>query len=258
MAINDAVLAPPFNKDDFGEILSSRIVATLFEIWLIACKKVFPSPSLWRTFQELCANWRHHVSLVIEWNRVCFALTNRLLELIWWPEQTNHKNVSSNDTNVAYDIQTIISLMSTETVSQSWFRFFHIIGKPIEFCDSVHIGKMLEFARVNRMQKELENANMVAQFSCIKKLPTIFLEVLKGISRIVDAFLGQAMNYQSFLVYSSPNNPQTMLSHQKVSASALNAMNSNAQVTTLEQRIRSKSVMVNSTSSYGNLFFRRG
>lgn len=64
LAINDAVLAPPFNKDDFGEIMSSRIVATLFEIWLIACNRVFPSPSLWKTFQELCANWRHHVSLV--------------------------------------------------------------------------------------------------------------------------------------------------------------------------------------------------
>lgn len=46
LAINDAVLAPPFNKDDFGEVLSSRIVATLFEIWLIACNKVFPSPSV--------------------------------------------------------------------------------------------------------------------------------------------------------------------------------------------------------------------
>lgn len=64
LAVNDAVLAPPFNKDDFGEIMSSRIVATLFEIWLIACNRVFPSPSLWKTFQELCANWRHHVSLV--------------------------------------------------------------------------------------------------------------------------------------------------------------------------------------------------
>ena len=64
LAINDAVLAPPFNKDDFGEIMSSRIVATLFEIWLIACNRVFPSPSLWKTFQELCANWRHHISLV--------------------------------------------------------------------------------------------------------------------------------------------------------------------------------------------------
>ena len=35
LAINDAVLAPPFNKDDFSESLSSRIVATLFEIWYL-------------------------------------------------------------------------------------------------------------------------------------------------------------------------------------------------------------------------------
>merc|ERR1719468_268714 len=113
LAINDAVLAPPFNKDDFGEILSYRIVATLFEVWLIACNKVFPSPSLWKTFQEYCSNWRHHIPLVIEWSRVCSALTNRLLELIWWPESMTHfnKSFTSNDTNVTYDIQTIINSM---------------------------------------------------------------------------------------------------------------------------------------------------
>ena len=67
LAINDAVLAPPFNKDDFGEILSSRIVATLFEIWLIACNKVFPSPSLWKTFQV-----RHHFLLSLP--GICYKL----------------------------------------------------------------------------------------------------------------------------------------------------------------------------------------
>jgi hypothetical protein len=188
LAINDAVLSPPFNKDDFGEILSSRIVATLFEIWLIACNKVFPSPALWKTFQEFCSNWRHHISLVIEWNRVCFALTNRLLELVWWPETTVffNRNSNTNDTNVAYDIQTIINSMSTETVLQAWFRFFHIIGKPIDFCDINSISKSL------RMQKDLDNSNQLntTNFTCIKKLPVIFLESIKGVSHIVDSFLG--------------------------------------------------------------------
>jgi hypothetical protein len=258
LAINDAVLAPPFNKDDFGEVLSSRIVATLFEIWLIACNKVFPSPSLWRTFQELCSNWRHHISLVVEWNRVCVALTNRLLELLWWPEQIQSKPQSfSNDTNVSYDIQTIISLMNSETVLQAWYRFFHIIGRPIDFCDTYHTSKLLEYVRMSRINKELDNLNSLTQFTCIKKLPIIFLEVLKGISRIVDAFLGHTVNQQNLLIYSSPNNQS--LNHQKLSAAALNNLitssnttSSNAsQPATLEQKIRSKSVMTHSTSNQG-------
>ena len=145
--------------------MSSRIVATLFEIWLIACNKVFPSPSLWKTFQELCANWRHHISLVVEWNRVCLALTHRLLELIWWPppppppppQSSSSSSPSSSPSssiassaptaasggascslitnNAAYDIQTIIGQMNTEVVSQAWFRFLNIIGKPVDFGD---------------------------------------------------------------------------------------------------------------------------
>lgn len=223
--------------------MSSRIVATLFEIWLIACHKMFPSPSLWRTFQELCANWRHHISLVTEWNRVCYALTNRLLELTSAmtttsstnstsgqstnssgssepppsiPIMSNNRAVSfnltsntssSSDTNVAYDINGIIGQMSLETVMQSWFRFLHIVGRPVDFSDSLAISKQLEVA--TRLQQTRlatigssstagsidqiavvaatvaaqSNASAAAQnqlitsFPCVKKLPIIFLEV---------------------------------------------------------------------------------
>ncbi len=231
LAINDAVLAPPFIKDDFGEILSSRIVATLFEIWLIACNKVFPSPALWKTFQEYCSSWRHHVSMVIEWNRVCFALTNRLLELIWWPEATScfNKNITTNDTNVAYDIQTIINSMNTETVLQAWFRFLHIIGKPIDFSDTKLIAKNFTIKSVTTMsfyenssipqntsntlasapvQAVSGSSNNVTihtnnQLACVKKLPFIFLESIKGVSRLVDIFLGI---YLVNNVFSSTNN----------------------------------------------------
>ena len=119
--------------------MSSRLVATLFEIWLIACNKNFPSPSLWKTFQEMCSNWRHHLSLVIEWNRVTYALTNRLLEMLWLPNMCDENiikkaaNLTNSDTNAAYDIQKIINSMEVDKVIQSWYRFFHIIGNPIDF-----------------------------------------------------------------------------------------------------------------------------
>jgi hypothetical protein len=66
-----------------------------------------------------------------------------LLELTFANEtisQTqNVKNVQPNDTNVSYDFQSIINVMDAETVSQAWFRFLHIIGKPIDFCDAAVI-----------------------------------------------------------------------------------------------------------------------
>ncbi len=256
MAINDSVLSQPFNKEDFVEILSSRIVATLFEIWLIACNKNFPSPSLWKTFQEFCANWRHHISLVMEWNRVCFALTQRLLELTWWPESTNSRNLTIfTDSNAAYDILTIINSMNTETVLQAWFRFFHIIGRPIDFCDQITIQKILEQSKQQHQQRfEQNNPNLfnnnnnvlASNFSCIKKLPLIFLEFIKGISRIVDLYLGinssargPALSQLSIgHSYSSPINP-----------TKTNLVNIPTNTTTLEQKIRSKSVMVHNTTT---------
>jgi hypothetical protein len=252
--------------DDFGEALSSRIVATLFEIWLIACHKMFPAPSLWKTFQELCANWRHHISLVIEWNRVIHALTHRMLELLttnnssmqasaqpqpqWSLEPpTNTSSTryasssfgaagtsSSSDTNVSYDIYSIIGQMSLETVIQAWFRFLHIIGRPVDFCDSAAIAKQLEIAsRVFSTQpNQPPQPNQTPAFTCLKKLPVIYLEVMKGVSKIVDLFIVANQSAHT----ASANAPAVC----KTSVSAL---------TSVDQRLRSKSVYV--TGSAGTI-----
>ena len=53
LAINDALLAPPAVKDDVGDQLCERVLGVLYEIWLIACVKSFPGPTLWKTFQVL-------------------------------------------------------------------------------------------------------------------------------------------------------------------------------------------------------------
>ena len=54
LAINDALLAPPAVKDDVGDQLCERVLGVLYEIWLIACVKSFPGPTLWKTFQVWC------------------------------------------------------------------------------------------------------------------------------------------------------------------------------------------------------------
>jgi hypothetical protein len=80
LAINQVLLSPPTVKDDVGDQLCERVLSVLFEVWLLACVKCFPSPSLWKTFQESCASWRHRMALVEQWNRVNIVLTAKLLE----------------------------------------------------------------------------------------------------------------------------------------------------------------------------------
>ena len=103
LAINDALLAPPAVKDDVGDQLCERVLGVLYEIWLIACVKSFPGPTLWKTFQvwlyqkprynviqrsetsntiqEMCMNWRHRTGLVTQWNRYAGVTKMYILHL---------------------------------------------------------------------------------------------------------------------------------------------------------------------------------
>lgn len=85
LAINEVLLAPPRVKDDVSDRLCERVLSGLFEVWLIACNRNFPSPSLWKTLQETCLLLRHRIVLIEQWNRVNLALTARLLEFLYGP-----------------------------------------------------------------------------------------------------------------------------------------------------------------------------
>jgi hypothetical protein len=72
-------------SEDIGDQLCERVLSALFEVWLLACSKCFPPPPLWKTLRESCMRWRHRIALVEQWNRVCLALTARLLEFLYGP-----------------------------------------------------------------------------------------------------------------------------------------------------------------------------
>ena len=56
---NTVLLMKLYFTDDIGDQLCERGLGVLFEIWLIACVKSFPGPTLWKTLREMCMNWRH-------------------------------------------------------------------------------------------------------------------------------------------------------------------------------------------------------
>lgn len=86
LSINELLLAPPVVRDDAADELCERVLSVLFEVWLLACWRCFPSPSLWKTLQESCATLRHRVALIEQWNRVNLALTARLLAFTYGPQ----------------------------------------------------------------------------------------------------------------------------------------------------------------------------
>lgn len=60
-----------------AEKLAEKLMAVLFEVWLLACARCFPTPPYWKTAKEMLANWRHHPPVVEQWSRVACALTSR-------------------------------------------------------------------------------------------------------------------------------------------------------------------------------------
>ncbi|XP_034123218.1 ral GTPase-activating protein subunit beta isoform X4 [Drosophila guanche] len=180
LAINEILLAPPTVKDDVGDQLCERVLSVLFEVWLLACVRSFPSPSMWKTLQESCSMWRHRVALVDQWNRVNLALTSRLLEFSYGPAFPQLKNADE-------DGQLIPVGMSNDCVAQTWYRFLRMIGNPTALCSPHIISKSSHFVQWALTH---EKGAETHQHPCLQQLPQIFLNAMKGISSQVDAFLG--------------------------------------------------------------------
>ncbi|XP_068141139.1 ral GTPase-activating protein subunit beta isoform X11 [Drosophila tropicalis] len=179
LAINEILLAPPTVKDDVGDQLCERVLSVLFEVWLLACVRSFPSPSMWKTLQESCTMWRHRVALVDQWNRVNLALTARLLEFSYGPAFPPLKNADE-------DGQLIPAGMSNDCVAQTWYRFLRMIGNPTALCSPHVISKSPQFVQWALTHDKGAETH---QHPCLQMLPKIFLNAMKGISSQVDAFL---------------------------------------------------------------------
>eukprot|EP00127_Corallochytrium_limacisporum_P001217 Clim_evm4s46 gene=Clim_evmTU4s46 len=90
MGIADSLLHRPLAKprpeDDLAGRLCPHLLRVLFDLWLHSCVHCYPSPELWSQLRKLCERWRHRKELVLEWNSVCLALTQRVLRILYGPE----------------------------------------------------------------------------------------------------------------------------------------------------------------------------
>uniref|UniRef100_A0A674DCI8 Ral GTPase-activating protein subunit beta-like n=1 Tax=Salmo trutta TaxID=8032 RepID=A0A674DCI8_SALTR len=181
LRINDTLLAPPTIGVGVAEKLAEKLMAVLFEVWLLACARCFPTPPYWKTAQEMLANWRHHPPVVEQWSRVACALTSRLLRFTHGPSFPPFK-VPDEDANL------IPVEMDNDCVAQTWFRFLHMLSNPVDLSNPTLVSTTPKF------QEQFLNSSgiphEVVLHPCLKQLPQIFFRAMRGVSCLVDAFLG--------------------------------------------------------------------
>nr|XP_054500120.1 ral GTPase-activating protein subunit beta isoform X5 [Agelaius phoeniceus] len=181
LQINDTLLAAPTVQGGIAENLAEKLIGVLFEVWLLACTRCFPTPPYWKTAKEMVANWRHHPAVVEQWSKVICALTSRLLRFTYGPSFPPFK-IPDEDAGL------IPLEMDNECVAQTWFRFLHMLSNPVDLSNPAIISStprfQEQFLNVSGMTQELN------QYPCLKHLPQIFFRAMRGISCLVDAFLG--------------------------------------------------------------------
>ncbi|KAI4894193.1 hypothetical protein NFI96_011735 [Prochilodus magdalenae] len=181
LRINDTLLAPPTVGGGIAEKLAEKLISVLFEVWLLACTRCFPTPPYWKTAREMLANWRHHPPVVEQWSKVIAALTSRLLRFTYGPSFPPFK-VAEEDANL------IPAEMDNDCVAQTWYRFLHMLSNPVDLSNPLIVSSTPKF------QEQLLGVSSVPQeviqHPCLKQLPQIFFRAMRGISCLVDAFLG--------------------------------------------------------------------
>uniref|UniRef100_A0A674NWH6 Ral GTPase-activating protein subunit beta n=1 Tax=Takifugu rubripes TaxID=31033 RepID=A0A674NWH6_TAKRU len=181
LRVNDTLLAPPTVGVGVAEKLAEKLMAVLFEVWLLACARCFPTPPYWKTAREMLANWRHHPPVVEQWSRVTCALTSRLLRVTHGPTFPPFK-VPDDDANL------IPLEMDSDCVAQTWYRFLHMLSNPVDLSNPAIVSTTPKF------QEQFLNSSSIPHemvlHPCLKQLPQIFFRAMRGVSCLVDAFLG--------------------------------------------------------------------
>ena len=87
------------------------------------------------------------------------------------------------------DAVLVPSEMNYETVTQSWYRFLHSIGNPVDLSKPEMISQTQAFYQYAIVAKNVIDPT---HHPCLEALPDIFLRSMQSVSNMVDAFVGIA------------------------------------------------------------------
>lgn len=180
MIINDMLLSPPYTSGGLAEHLCDKLISVLLEVWLHASCHHFPAPSLWKTLHELCVSWRHHNAMVDYWSRTSLSLTKRVIQYLYGPSfplpLIPHRKS---------DVQ-LPAKLANECLVQCWFRILHIIGNPVDLCKKEVISNTPKFKEFALASEKVISPDTLP---CLKTLPQNFLQAMKGVAVLINAFL---------------------------------------------------------------------
>ena len=197
LGISGHLLSVPPMHGGLAEQLCEKLINCLIQVWLyIACDH-FPSPILWCTLSEMFLSWRHHSVLITQWNQLMHLLTSKVLNILFGP------GYSQNYEQKSQDLEPVIlpNNLTNEITVQCWFRFLHSIGNPVA------LTKVEELTRTEYFMKyNLIHGGAIDTHPCLKSLPDSFHRAMKGVSSLVDMFLGVSVIDNKRMVTSQPFN----------------------------------------------------
>ncbi|KAM9313554.1 ral GTPase-activating protein subunit beta-like isoform 2-T4 [Pholidichthys leucotaenia] len=158
LRINHTILAPPTPAGGISDLS----MAVLLEVWLLSCSHWFPSHSLWQTCRQMLSSWRHQPVVVQQWTRIVSALTSRLLQLTFGPTFPHFKVPDEDAALIPTDMDDV--------------RIPHTCS-PVDLCGSTF-----------HASTPLSQEGMFIEDE--GELPAIFFRAMRGVSTLVDAFLG--------------------------------------------------------------------
>ena len=88
------------------------------------------------------------------------------------------------------DQQLIPDTMDDDCIVQCWFRFLHIIGDPSDLSQPKVISNTPKFLHMALTSDSVIDPH---QHRCLQALPEIFHQAMRGLSVLVDAFLGKLL-----------------------------------------------------------------
>ena len=199
LSVSDFLLSPPFVPGGLTEQLCRLLIEVLFDVWLQACVWAFPDPPLWNTLQEMCCTWRHHTDFVALWNKTIFSITRRVL-LVEYGSSFPLYPLDDKKREIR-----IPTSLDSKCLLQSWFRFLHIMGNPVDLSNKEIIGntpKFKEHALVSI------TSHQPSEHSCLSSMPQNFYAAMKGIATLADTLLGKKCSCETPVMFChiSPEN----------------------------------------------------
>lgn len=136
--------------------LNYGMLKVLFELWL--CSLSYDK-QMWSHLQTHAIQWGKHMATIKQWNAVCFALTQRVVNLLYGPTEgtpvvriqwkglnpTNNPNPNVGNPVTELDLP-------DEYVYFSWNLMLHIIGNPNKLLDpEIHLKAFLGLQNITKM-----------------------------------------------------------------------------------------------------------